>query len=636
MQTSRCPHPTPSSPPPSSSPTSPIGRSVDGYNHVYTPAFSQDLPVFTRTYPQGNPKSRRNSTGPLIGASGIPASMRSPVTSTAHSSLTNLDVWSPNSVSIDTLLRHPVNNNNINTHSTSGINNGFAHVNARNTYTSDRCVRKSLSEDSNSGDCENGWNYYGAHPGYRSGAPDYADLSRSHSLRRTMSEDSRSEEHPHLNGNSLGSTPHQKTSIPRASSDGDLLETEQESEESSYFTVHSSRESRKDTIHRRFSEITRGSSDSGDSRVDTGYHHNPATARESRKDTMHRKYSDNTPFRTTSLQTSASFSDFGIYKRYYSDESDYCYDSSYSSSGYSSSGSGSVSARNGSGSTGSLQRSGTVIADRAIMGRALSAERTFQVSPMERTRLPSRKKTSQTLQTVAENMVQGVKPTKSILKNGNNNRMSFAGNGGPMPRSASSSRRSSLTSYGGGNLSSDNLDSLEEIEVSSTTISDHAPLPATPATYTRGRQGKKQDPLTRGASSRIKTRRNSHPHFKHRSKSLSDLTGDSNARSQQTSGRYSDDEDGDDFGFLSHPVHAATVSVSAVSSKASSSSSSSSSSTPSTSSSQRLLPRRWRNKGKNSSSSSSGSSQQAMWNPEVSESVSVSCVGVFSVCHEMC
>ena len=121
----------------------------------------------------------------------------------------------------------------------------------------------------------------------------------------------------------------------------------------------------------------------------------------------------------------------------------------------------------------------------------------------------------------------------------------------------------------------------------------------------------------RSSSRDSSSKHKEHPNrLRLRSKSLSDLRQDNDATANGSgaSGCYSDDEDGDDFGFLSHPLHAGTVSVV---SRASAAMHKAKSASGTSSPSHRLLPRRWRTRGK--SSAASAHPAQPMWTPEVSD-----------------
>ena len=560
--------------PPSSSSSDPKYPSPVGYPHTngyfYSPSHSEDAPSLAKGFSPSaslhQPSRGRRNSGPTP----FSPTMTSPLTSPGvYSSLTSLDVWSPTTVSVASLLAHAgdkhnkINGSTITTTTNNNGNDAFVNVNGGGPRPAGEWGSDTP-------------NYSFSSSFSSSCAATSAVVPKDRSLRRSVSADPNSrdrEQHYFPSSRPLGS-PHEDPGIPRVCSDGDLLESEYVTLD---YTYKPTRDGSKDSV-------IRGS------------------------------YSDN----------AAQFpsSESGNYRRYYSDESNYYYVNGYSS-GYVSN--GSCSSRSGSGSTGSLQRSGTLPTSSAMRNRTMSAERLWThhraTSSADRGwGTPPRKKSSQTLQTVAENFVQGTNPGKSILKNGNSNNNNNNGSGTNTPRSASSSRRSSITSRQGVNGSQDSC------SIISSDFANNEPsrVPTTP-TPLQGilvKHNNFSQSLSHTAGGiRSSSRSSSSKHKEHpnrlrlRSKSLSDLRLDNDATaSNGASGCYSDDEDGDDFGFLSHPSHAGTGS--AVVSRAPTAMHKAKSAGGTSSPSHRLLPRRWRTRGKTSSTAAHPA--QPMWTPEVS------------------
>ncbi|KAK7097111.1 rho GTPase-activating protein 6-like [Littorina saxatilis] len=467
---------------------------------------------------------------------------------------------------------------------------------------------------------------------------------RDKTLRRTMSADPRkADRDPYYPcGRPLGSPHPGEVSgggIPRVCSDGDLLESEYVTLDYTYVTM----------------ERVGGRSEGESGRVEgKGYGSNEEcghpsdTSHNLSMDSVHRKYSDNSFLYTSpTSSSSSSFHPYNnnknsnnaiSYTRSCSDDNnDYAYANGYSSD-Y---GSG----RSGSGSTGSLQRSGTLPTNSGSKHRAMSAERLLNhsrsISPMDRGSrgTPPRKKTSMTLQTVAEITVQGSQPGKGILKNGSGSATSseskgpnllntndagainLNGSGTNTPRSANSSRRSSLNSRVNGSQDSGSIISSEFAQDPNKTPSVHAgpnnlttPLNSILIKH-NNLSHTFANTATRSSTKRTNEEQNQHPRIlRLRSKSMSDLREDTNNDATTTtanSGCYSDDEDGDDFGFLSNPGTTTTTFVSRPPTAMHKAKSAGGTSSPS----HRLLPRRWRNKNK-SGSSPSHPPAQPMWSPE--------------------
>ena len=589
-------------PPSSSDPKYP---STLGYSHTngyfYSPSHSEESPslskgfIPTPTSSSQQPFKGRRNSGPTAPHS---STMTSPVTSPGvYSSLTSLDTWSPSTVSVASLLAHSAdmhsksngsssNSSNKNSSSSSSNNSAFilqvnGDVPRSRAWGSDTTGIYSASSATPSA-------VMPATSGSGS-AFDGAPL-RERSLRRSVSADpnSRDREQQYFpTARPLGS-PRQDPGIPRVCSDGDLLESEYVTLDYTYTGAGAGREGSRDSVH------------------GGGYSSDNAA-----------------PFSSLSPSSSSPPDSGQYYRRYYSDENNYYYVNGYSS-GYVSN--GSCSSRSGSGSTGSLQRSGTLPTSSPMRNRTMSVERVWahprSTASMDRGwGTPPRKKSSQTLQTVAENFVQGMNPGKSILKNGggsncNNNNN---GSGTNTPRSANSSRRSSVASRQGtnGSLDSSSIISSDfansEPSRAPTTNTPLHSILVKPRNFSQSVRGPRSS--SRGSSSKHKE----HPNrLRLRSKSLSDLRQDNDATANGSgaSGCYSDDEDGDDFGFLSHPLHAGTVSVV---SRASAAMHKAKSASGTSSPSHRLLPRRWRTRGK--SSTASAHPAQPMWTPEVSDYV---------------
>lgn len=414
--------------------------------------------------------------------------------------------------------------------------------------------------------------------------------------------------------------------IPRACSHGDLLESEYVTLDAAYRTLEKvqrqdSRGSRStDSMHRKSSDVTSNDSSS----------------------TYYVQSSSPSSFSTATPSALVG----GNVRRTYSDEKSYVHsgsgcNSSGGSSGYGSNGSSGGWTKPGRSATDPFsQRNDTKLGDAGSatqqqqQRRSGSAERPWMqphpghvmtsptTPPFDLARFwvvaPSRKKSGQTLQTVAE-----VLPGKSILKNGGS-------------KSGSSGLTSTRTVGGSAGGSS----SQESATVSDTPVSakhelrNTAPslLPQTQsAAPVHGTLVRRNDAyntfggISANAFASLRSTRSGErgggagapPHrLRLRSKSLSDLRLDPDLTATNatlTSGCYSDDEDGDDFGFLPLPAGGVTV-VSrppTAMQKAKGTEPGGGSASPS----HRLLPRRWRNKTK-SSSAAGAAVTQPMWSPE--------------------
>ncbi|XP_076467624.1 uncharacterized protein LOC143298629 [Babylonia areolata] len=540
---------------------------TSGFAHTngyfYSPSHSEDS---TPTKGASTDRVRANSGS----FQDVTSMAVSPVTSPRlYTSLTNLDEWSPATVSLSSLLRH---------------SHGQPARQQSSDVSEDDAGSSQTTVDSPSTDPFS--LSYSSMP-ERSGGPTGKAV-----LRRTLSAE------PHMRteiviphrGEEVGGPSLGDDDVPRVP--GVEPEEEEDSAESEYVTLD--------------------------------YRYVPGSATRaslvlSERDTG--RHSDLSP-------ASSSHSDTGSYRHYYSDETNYYHlNDCCSSSGYTSNGSSSL------GSQGSPQQhGGTLPMDRASKAKSVSMDRLWTLprtaAPADRTRasLPRKKPGQQTLQTVAENIVQGLaQPPKSILKNSSSSH-SQHGSGSSTPRSNASSCRSSITSrqdccssvlgsdFGGGGSEPCSSARSRLGPLSPQHADQHKHL-----SHTFGGTPSPSAVAEAGDSDR-------HPHrLRLRSKSMSDLRPDSTdmTNSAAASGCYSDDEDGDDFGFLSrsngHGGAGVGVGVSttpgvfpsrAVMHKGKAAGGTSSPS-------HRLLPRRWRNKNKNSSSSSSTAHQaQAMWSPE--------------------
>ncbi|XP_025086406.1 LOW QUALITY PROTEIN: rho GTPase-activating protein 36-like [Pomacea canaliculata] len=230
-----------------------------------------------------------------------------------------------------------------------------------------------------------------------------------------------------------------------------------------------------------------------------------------------------------------------------------------------------------------------------------------------------RRRSSQTLQTVVEHLTHVMAPDPQRPRYNSN---SDSNSGANTPRSFdSSSRRSSLTSR---NSYSDNYSVVNSSYSENYHIVSWADLQARLDLRLQGRVAetrlcevssslKNDNDNSRKISRSISSRPLPSQVWPRRSRSKSlpdlqvDLSSGGSSRSGNSGGGYSDDEDGDDFGFLSRrrpPFSSFSPSAAAMHKPK----------VTAASPTQRLLPRRWRGKGKSSTSSSHPA--QAMWTPE--------------------
>jgi hypothetical protein len=404
-------------------------------------------------------------------------------------------------------------------------------------------------------------------------------------------------------------------------SDGDLLEYESE-----YVTL--------DYAYRTLERARRQDSNDTSSSADSSHRHDITPASRGGQSSNTVAYPQS--LSPSSFSSTSSTLATGNFKRYYNDDSNYFhhgngYNSSGGSSGYGSNGSsGWTNPRRTANAGGSLQCSGTLPAGtgHAIMQqrRSTSADRLWGSPPGDGVTSPTsdsprlwsgsvttgRKKSGQTLQTVAE-----VLPTKSILKNGTVT---------PRTDSIRSSVSTASRTVGGAASSASHQDSGSNI----VTVHNDLKAAATAHNGSQSRKQKHGSPLlnkfvglTASARSSLRADKHDETHpaprmLRLRSKSLSDLNADPDLTptgSSLPSGCYSDDEDGDDFGFLPFPAARGLTCVSGgprtAMQKAKGTDGGSSSP------SHRLLSRRWRTKGKGSSAPTSPATQP-MWSPEVS------------------
>ncbi|KAL8576342.1 hypothetical protein ACOMHN_048909 [Nucella lapillus] len=607
------PPPSSSSHPPSTTPY-PLGFAhtaphtlellVHTNGYFYSPSHSEDVPA------KGAPRVRTTSGS----SQDLASVVASPVTSRRlYTSLTNLDEWSPATVSVSSLLRH-----SLAAHGQSGRPH---HDHSEDDGGSSQATVESPSSDP----CSLS---YSSMPERSGGFRDKP------SLQRTVSAE------PHLREDFASHFPATVEELRSPSEDIHCVPRVDSEEESEYVTLD--------------------------------YSYMPSWP--SRASVVSER--DSIGSRHSEHSCSSSHSDNGNYRQCYSDDNNYLHLHDCSSSGYTSNGSSSSKSL---GSQGSPQHSGTL--ERVSKAKSLSTERlwTHPRTASPRGSLP-RKKSS--LQTVAENMVQGLdQPTKSILKNSNSgsSHNSQQGSGDTTPRSNTSSIASKqdsasllssdltnlceLGSSGGrsrmsaaqphseslcGGSSRSRMSTAHphnEPSSSRSRMSTAHPHNEPSSSSSRSRmstadpthapasnlhtlvQHKHLSHTFGGSPSPILSMTSDHHHHHHphrlrlRSKSLSDLRLDgSDVSTTHASGCYSDDEDGDDFGFLSHhqspspSPHGgegdATPSVSSPRTAMHKGKVAGGTSSPS----HRLLPRRWRTKHKNSSSSAHQA--QAMWSPE--------------------